>query len=81
MQKQLLRNSIEVLSSARMELQSSVKNEEVIQKLDEVISDLSLALEDNSIAISAADVLNAFGMILKYLPTVIEVIENLVKDW
>jgi|SaaInl4_150m_RNA_FD_contig_21_1537372_length_616_multi_11_in_0_out_0_1 hypothetical protein len=79
MKKQLLRDSIELLESVRLELLNSVENEEVIEKLDLVIHDLGLALEDSSIEISATDVLNALGTAVQYLPTVIKAVEAIAN--
>ena len=75
MKVELLRSSIDMLKSIRLELHGNTENS-VLEMLDKAISDLE-AFQQAPEEISAQDVLCTLGQVLEKLPALVELIRIL----
>lgn len=78
MNKELLRNSVDVLKHIRAELPDTVEDS-VISQLDNVIQELEAAQNSGTeIAVRALDVLLLLGKLIEKLPEIASAIEYLM---
>ena len=80
MNRQLLRDSIDVLKDIRAELPGNTDGS-VLSRLDRTIRELEVMLEksDTSLEIKSSDVLKLIGKVVEKLPEIIMVIDKLTR--
>jgi hypothetical protein len=76
MNEELLKASISTLKDYRIEVHDKV-GERSLKKLDKAIASLEMVLKNNPKSIDQKQVLEIFGTVIKYLPTVVTIIESL----